>query len=588
MPQPIQNHSSQHGPRAKYLWSEGQAALVAVIIISLVVLTVTIGTGVVALVNQRATRNVLNSAQSYYTAESGLEDSLLRIINSDYAYTASNTLAFAGSTATIDISQSGDELTVTSEGDKSNLFRSVSTTLQENTSGASFFYGVQVDEGGLFMNNNARINGNVYSNGSIEGGNGAVITGDAIVAGGIDNDPQDFWETENADQLFASASGNQDIAQSFTPTESGPLPQIAVYLGKVGNPSSNINIRITTDNSGKPDTSSLASTAVSPSQVGSTPNWVNAAFESPANVASGTKYWIVLDYGSNSGSNHWNWRKDTSDGYTNNTGRYTSSWSSGSATWTDVGGDLAFRAWIGGTQTYIDNVDVGSSSSGTGRANLFLNTDVHGSPCPNQYCLIENNSHEQLPILEETIQGWKDAAEAGGIHSGDYSITDGSSETLGPLKITGNLLVDNNSSLTLNGTIWVQGDIQLSNNCIVDLDAGYGANSGVLLTDGVVQVSNNCTFDGSGDPDSYIFLMSEKDDPNSTVMTISNNALGVVYYARRGRIHFSNNAAAKEATAYGMTLDNGATITYESGLENVSFSSGPAGGWNLDTWVEIE
>ncbi|MGH9857824.1 MAG: hypothetical protein ACRD4B_08275, partial [Acidobacteriota bacterium] len=77
-------------------------------------------------------------------------------------------------------------------------------------------------------------------------------------------------------------------------------------------------------------------------------------------------------------------------------------------------------------------------------------------------------------------------------------------------------------------------------------------------------------------------------DPGGNVMTISNNSAGVIYYAPRGKLHFSNNATAKEATAYGIELDNQATITYESGLQNTTFSSGPAGGWDITSWQEVE
>ena len=46
--------------------------------------------------------------------------------------------------------------------------------------------------------------------------------------------------------------------------------------------------------------------------------------------------------------------------------------------------------------------------------------------------------------------------------------------------------------------------------------------------------------------------------------------------------------AAKEATAYGITMDNNATITYESGLADMTFSSGPGGGYDISAWKEIE
>ena len=55
--------------------------------------------------------------------------------------------------------------------------------------GVSFNYGIQSGVGG-FVIGNAVINGNVYSNGTIEGANGATVTGSAFAVGAsgfIDN-----------------------------------------------------------------------------------------------------------------------------------------------------------------------------------------------------------------------------------------------------------------------------------------------------------------------------------------------------------------------------------------------------------------
>lgn len=56
-------------------------------------------------------------------------------------------------------------------------------TVEQNSSNARFFYGIQVGSGGLLMSNNARVNGNVYAGGPINGSNGATITLDAISSG---------------------------------------------------------------------------------------------------------------------------------------------------------------------------------------------------------------------------------------------------------------------------------------------------------------------------------------------------------------------------------------------------------------------
>jgi len=83
-------------------------------------------------------------------------------------------------------------------------------------------------------------------------------------------------------------------------------------------------------------------------------------------------------------------------------------------------------------------------------------------------------------------------------------------------------------------------------------------------------------------------LLSDKNGPTDEVITVDNGSEGVIYYSTRGRIKFSNTATAKEATGYGITLDNTAVITYESGLANVNFSSGPSGSFSIEEWRETE
>lgn len=574
--------------------NKGYAVITTTILTLAVSLVIVSGFAFFSFQEVNVTRAFEKSIETRYVSEAGIEDGVYRVL-ANKQIASGDVLTIGNDTATMLVTNVGNDRIIRSDGAGGDYSQSLETRVQVSSDAVSFFYGVQVGDGGLTMNNNSTVNGNIYSNGSIIGSSGATITGDATVAGGIADTPSVEWPTQNADQAFATASSNRDIAQSFTATASGPVTRVTAYLAKVGSPASNLTVRLTSDNGGKPATSALASVAIPAISVGTTPSWISVAFSSPPNVTNGTKYWIVLDYGANSGTNYWNWRKDTSDGYAGNTGRYTSDWSSGAASWTNVGGDLAFQVWIGGVVTKIDSVTIGNGTSGTGRANLFVNTTVHGSACPNAYCIVENPPRQEMPIPDGVIQDWRDQATAGGTcvqpqcdTNGNLTLSNGASASIGPKKITGNLNLSNNAYLTLTGTVWVQGTIQLSNNCSVSLDPGYGSLSGTLLTDSTASISNGCVFSGSGSQGSYFMLLSAKNAPTQTVISVSNNAVGVIYYAPNGKIDFSNGAAAKEATAYGIELENNASITYESGLANLQFSSGPSGGYEVKYWKKVE
>jgi hypothetical protein len=263
-----------------------------------------------------------------------------------------------------------------------------------------------------------------------------------------------------------------------------------------------------------------------------------------------------------------------------------------------------------GGKGYIDNT-VKVATIGSKTESLIIGEDAYAHNCNN--CTISGklyysggdlggcsavggvfqSSIEQplpLPISEEEINKWKNDAVTGGAFTGNYAITGGTSKFLGPIKIIGNLTVQNLSTLTITGTIWVTGNINLGNNSLVKLSEDYGAASGIIISDGIIIISNNSQISGSGEEGSYTMFLSTNPSLNveSPAINVSNNALGAIFYASRGLINLSNNMEIHEATGYKLYLANNAIIEYESGLEDVSFSSGPGGGWKIVEWKEIE
>jgi len=201
---------------------------------------------------------------------------------------------------------------------------------------------------------------------------------------------------------------------------------------------------------------------------------------------------------------------------------------------------------------------------------------------------IESIEPEDLPIPESQINDWKDQAMSGGIIYGDYTVSE--NESLGPVKITGSLTIAINASLNITGTVYVQGNINTNNNSVIQLDSSYGSLSGVIVADGKIELSNNAIMQGSGNPDSYLMLLSTNSsiDLNNPAIDLKNNVGGAIFYASQGVIYLHNNINIREATGYKLAIDNNAVISYEIGLENVNFSSGPGGGWSVENWHEVE
>ncbi|MDO8435791.1 MAG: hypothetical protein Q7S82_00170, partial [bacterium] len=100
--------------------------------------------------------------------------------NMKWSNSVSFTIGDARATTTITDGLGGTKI-ITSEGDDSNRIKKNQVVYQISADGVSFFFGAQVGDGGIRLDDNATINGNVFSNGSIGASNG-IITGTVKVA----------------------------------------------------------------------------------------------------------------------------------------------------------------------------------------------------------------------------------------------------------------------------------------------------------------------------------------------------------------------------------------------------------------------
>jgi Tfp pilus assembly protein PilX len=233
----------------------------------------------------------------------------------------------------------------------------------------------------------------------------------------------------------------------------------------------------------------------------------------------------------------------------------------------------------------------GSNISKDAWFQTLTSTTVEGTQHPNSPDPVNQN----LPISDTTIAGWEVTAVAGGTYSGNMNLSGNTS--LGPKKIDGNLTATNGTILTITGTIWVTGNINLANNMIVKLDPGYKSNSGLIISDsqtdkanyGKINISNNVQVQGSGSANSYIMLLSTNNSStlSNPAINVSNNSTAVVYYATTGVLEVSNNAKIRAITGGGLHLSNGSQVQYDSGLASAEFSGGPGGSWAITEWQTL-
>ncbi len=435
--------------------NRGFVVILATLLVLSAGLVIVLSAGYISLNNIKAVRNNAYSIQAYYAAEAGIEDSLLRLLDSDMQDPdpSNYSLIVGDAGATLEISQDpvSGTWTITSLGNRSNRIRKVKTVLIVATTDISFHYGVQIGAGGLTMEGNSKVRGNVYSSGP--------ITGDS---------------SSDDDRVY----GDVYSASSF-----GRIDELKVKKSSPGAEDGN----------------------------------AHANTISNSDIANGAYYQNISE--------------TTADSY------------------------------------------------------------YPGSPDP---------AVEEMPISEEEITGWKNSAVSGGT-IGSYFLGGNDEDTLGPKKIYGSLTVSSNAILTITGTIWVTGNIILDSNAVLQLDSGYGSLSDVIVADGKISIDSNVVLCGSEgrkprkkrcNPSvgSYLMILSTDNslDPNNPAISSSSNTESAILYASQGMIVCSSNAKLKEVTAYALHLDSNAEVTYEQGLANAQFTSGPGASYEVVEWEEIQ
>lgn len=592
---------------------KGQAVIMVVVFFLFISLSVIFSVVSPALKNLKISHDLAKAKISYFFAESGVEDAIYRIKN-NLPYAASYNFTADGMKASMTITGAGNSKTVEAKGENNNNFRKVRVNLDIATNEVDFFYGVQVGAGGIEMGQSSNITGSVYSNGSITGENDAKVSGDAIVAGHTYESSQAKSIVCLTDQIVGKTDPQIDFAQSFVATTSAPLAKVSLYIKKTGSPN-NREIRITTDSGGSPNSNDIAEGDLISSLVTTSYGWVDITFNSPPLLVAGNTYWIVLDASQNN-DDYWKWCRDSNNGYTSGVAKHSQDWNSDP--WTQIVGDLNFKTYFGAGVSLIDGVIV----KGDAKANSITNSKICGdayyqsidssslnflnSPT-SQTCgtpLTNGTAHpgaadpplQNMPISQANIDQWKTDAQAGEQIVGNYSIT--SNVSLGPKEITGDLsMTSSNKTLTVTGTIYIHGNMDIQNGSTIKCDPLYGANSCIIVTDGWIHAENNGTFSGSGSAGSFLLMLTTLacDGSFSAGCThhngaadVHNNATGVIFYAQNGKINLHNGVNVTEVTAYKISLDNNAVITYNQGLSNAKFSAGPTAGWAVSNWQEFK
>lgn len=566
----------------------GAAMILSVIFFLFITLSIIIGIVAPLAREYEIARDALRSKQSYFLAESGVEDIVYRIKNG-YETSASEALILGDFEAITLIEDLPDNSkSISSIGDADGRERRVALSLAAGD-GASFHYGVQTGNGGFEISGGGNVYGNVYANGPIIGGGYPTIHGSATSAGEYELVPHvshiGTLPPPYAVEFGYQNTFPQDAAQSFTVATSDPVERIRLYMKRsTSGWMNNITVRITTDNGGKPSKTTVASVTLPYGDVPTSYDYVTVSLANAVSLTPGTTYWLVLDTGET-----WSARYSvgaSSATYANGIAKRGTYATNNGGTWSDAspaGLDMYFDFYPEGESGLIDGVRVNENAWAYEVTDSTVTGDLHcqvGS-ANNKYCNTATPLPEPLPfpLDETTLDTWKAAAAAGGTTTGNVTIG-WAGGTLGPRKIVGNLTVNGGGTLVLTGDVWVTGTITLSGGG--KIQSSSSNESRIIVSDGKITINGGGT--AVGTIDSYILFATTS--TSSTAIDLSGGAGTAILSAPFGTLSANGGSSLKAGAAYKIVLSGGGSINYETGLIDQTFSSGPSGSWTISGWGE--
>jgi hypothetical protein len=167
---------------------KGQIIIIASVFMFIVITLVTALVSYAG-VQIKSHRQAVGRVQGLNIAEAGIEKAVWKL-NNELNYTGETGTVFGNGTYNVTVTTiNGTTKLVRADAFIPNSAnprakRTVQVTVSLGASGFGFNYGIQVGEGGLEMDNNSTVTGNIYANGSIVGSAGTSVTGTAVSAGG--------------------------------------------------------------------------------------------------------------------------------------------------------------------------------------------------------------------------------------------------------------------------------------------------------------------------------------------------------------------------------------------------------------------
>ncbi len=201
-----------------------------------------------------------------------------------------------------------------------------------------------------------------------------------------------------------------------------------------------------------------------------------------------------------------------------------------------------------------------------------------------------------FPVSDAQIVAWKDEAVAGstlGTCVGG-TLTIATSMTIGPAQVPCDLHIEGAETVvTIAGHVWVEGNMTTQSGTTIAIDPALGDKNVAIVAgnpsntsgSGIISIGQGTKFQGSGNPQSFVFLASENTSASvgggTVAISLAQSALPVVAFAAKGLVALAQNVTVRAVVAYQVSLSQSAAVIYDSGLSHALFHTGPQGSFGV-------
>lgn len=167
---------------------------------------------------------------------------------------------------------------------------------------------------------------------------------------------------------------------------------------------------------------------------------------------------------------------------------------------------------------------------------------------------------------------------------------------LGNIIVTGNLEKPSNIDLSIDGPIWIKGDVTFDSQGTVKPADEITNVSQIFVTDGKIISDSNVIYGANVNAfllfvstfDPGVDASSVCDDGVDYAIEISSNSESVLFYSMNGCILINANSSFHGAIlGQGIRVDNNSTVEYDPALQTSIFGLTKEGGWQTLSFEEI-